>query len=46
VQIERSIMFYCYKQHKPMKKLLFENQTENPPPTEIQKIIMKVVKGY
>lgn len=46
VQIERSIMFYCYKQHKPMKKLLFENPTVNPPPTEIQKMIMKMVKGY
>lgn len=45
VQIEREIMFYCYRQHKPMRKLLFENQTEPlPPPTELQKIIMRLVK--
>ena len=46
VQIEREIVLYCYRQHKPMKKLLFENPTVNPPPTEIQKMIMKMVKGY
>ena len=45
VQIEREIMFYCYRQHKPMRKLLFENQAEPlPPPTELQKIIMRLVK--
>ena len=45
VQIEREIMFYCYRQHKPMRKLLFENQTEPlPPPTELQKIIMRLVR--
>ena len=45
VQIEREIMFYCYRQHKPMRKLLFENQAEpSPPPTELQKIIMRLVK--
>ena len=45
VQIEREIMFYCYRQHKPMRKLLFENQADPlPPPTELQKIIMKIVK--
>jgi hypothetical protein len=47
VQIEREIMFYCYRQHKPMKKLLWEDRGEPlPPPTEIQKLIMKIVKGY
>ena len=46
VQIEREIMFYCYRQHKPMRKLLFENQTEPlPPPTDIQKMIMRIVKN-
>lgn len=45
VQIEREIMFYCYRQHKPMRKLLFENTADPlPPPTELQKIIMKIVK--
>ena len=45
VQIEREIMFYCYRQHKPMRKQLFENQADPPPPpTELQKIIMRLVK--
>ena len=45
VQIEREIMFYCYRQHKPMRKLLFEQTAEpTPPPTEIQKLIMKLVR--
>ena len=45
VQIEREIMFYCYRQHKPMRKLLFEQKSEpTPPPTELQKIIMRLVK--
>ena len=47
VQIEREIMFFCYRQHKPMKKLLWEDRGELlPPPTAIQKKIMKIVKGY
>ena len=45
VQIEREIMFYCYKQHKAMRKLLWENQVQLDPPTDLQKIIMKAVKG-
>ena len=45
VQIEREIMFYCFRQHKPMRKLLFENKADPlPPPTELQKIIMRLVK--
>ena len=45
VQIEREIMFYCYRQHTPMRKLLFENTADPlPPPTEIQKLIMKLVR--
>ncbi len=45
VQIEREIMFYCYRQHKPMRKLLYENAfPQNPPPTPLQKQIMKIVK--
>lgn len=45
VQIEREIMWYCYKQHKPMRKKLWENEREpSPEPTEIQKQIMKIVR--
>jgi DNA polymerase III epsilon subunit-like protein len=45
VQIEREIMFYCYRQHKPMRKLLFEQRGEpTPPPTDLQKKIMQIVK--
>ena len=45
VQIEREIMFYCYRQHKPMRKLLFEPRGEpTPPPTDLQKKIMQIVK--
>ena len=45
VQIEREIMFYCYRQHKPMRKLLYENQLPPlDPPTAIQKQIMRIVK--
>ena len=45
VQIEREIMFYCYRQHKPMRKLLYEKPLpQNPPPTGLQKFIMRLVK--
>ena len=45
VQIEREIMFYCYRQHKPMRKLLYENAfPQDPPPTPLQKQIMIIVK--
>ena len=46
VQIEREILFYCYRQHKPMRKLLYENPLpQTPPPTELQKQIMRFVKN-
>lgn len=45
VQIEREIMFYCYRQHKAMQKLLYPNSTTNPTPTDFQKNIMKIVKS-
>jgi DNA polymerase III alpha subunit (gram-positive type) len=46
VQIEREILFYCYRQHKPMRKLLYENQSAPlEPPTELQKQIMRIVKN-
>lgn len=44
VQIEREIMFYCYRQHKPMQKLFFEQRGEPTPPTDLQKKIMQIVK--
>ena len=44
VQIEREIVLYCYKQHKPMKKLLFDNPHITKPPTDFQKKIMEIVK--
>lgn len=46
VRIEREILNYCYRQHKAMVKELFTKQAndeDNPPPTEIQKRIMKIV---
>ena len=45
VQIEREIMFYCFRQHKPMRKLLYDNPLpQTPPPTDLQKKIMQIVK--
>lgn len=44
VQIERVIMFYCYRQHKKMKKVLFSAPTENTPPTPLQMQINKLYK--
>jgi hypothetical protein len=44
--IESQIMFYCYRQHKPMKKLLFENQQERPKPTPFQMELAKNLKNY
>ena len=46
VQIEREIMWYCYRQHKPMRKKLWENDNEIPEPTNLQKQIMRAVRGY
>lgn len=37
VLIEAEIMFYCFRQHKPMRKALFENKKEYPPMTEFQR---------
>ena len=37
VLIEAEIMFYCFRQHKPMRKTLFENKREYPPMTEFQR---------
>lgn len=37
VLIEAEIMFYCYRQHKPMRKKLYENSQEFPKPTAFQR---------
>ena len=44
VRIEREIMFYCYHQHKAMRKLLYERKPPTAPPTDLQKKIMQIVK--
>ena len=45
VMIEKEILAYCFRQKKPMRKLLFENSKEFPVPTELQKQIMSVVRN-
>lgn len=37
VLIETQIMWYCFRQHKPMRKALFENKREYPPMTDFQR---------
>lgn len=44
VQIEREILWYCLKQHKPMRKKLYENSVEFPKPTQFQRELMDVIK--
>jgi DNA polymerase III epsilon subunit-like protein len=46
VQIEREILWYCMRQHKAMRKKLWENDNEIPEPTDLQKQIMRAVRGY
>lgn len=36
VLIEAEIMWYCFRQHKPMRKALYENKREWPPMTDFQ----------
>lgn len=36
VLIETEIMWYCFRQHKPMRKALFEHKKEFPPMTDFQ----------
>ena len=45
VQIERSIMFYCYRQHRKMDKVLYGARSFDRP-TEMQNKIMKIVKNH
>lgn len=44
VLIEAEIMFYCYRQHKPMRKALFENKKEFPQSTKFQRDLMASLK--
>lgn len=44
VMIEAQILWYCFRQHKPMRKLLFENPKEFPPNTPFQMALLKSLK--
>lgn len=44
VLIEAQILAYCYRQHKAMKKKLFENKTEYPPLTDFQVNLQESLK--
>lgn len=44
VLIEAEIMFYCFRQHKPMRKRLFEEQKEHPELTKFQIDLTKSLK--
>lgn len=44
VLIEAAILAYCFRQHKPMRKKLWEDSKEFPPQTDIQRQIMRMVK--
>lgn len=44
VLIEAEILWYCFRQHKPMRKLLFENSKEFPPMTEFQINMLHSIK--
>lgn len=44
VLIEAEILWYCFRQHKPMRKLLFENKREWPENTEFQKALLRSLK--
>ena len=44
VLIEAQILAYCYRQHKPMRKTLFENKKEYLPFTEFQRQLSQSIK--
>lgn len=44
VLIEAQIMWYCFRQHKPMRKLLFENVKEFPESTPFQRALLTSLK--
>lgn len=45
VLIETQIMWYCFRQHKPMRKALFENKKEWPESTEFQRQLLVSLKS-
>lgn len=45
VYIEAAIMHYCYRQHKPMRKTLYENRREYPKSTPFQLDLMASLKS-
>ena len=44
VMIEAQILWYCFRQHKPMRKLLFENPKEWPQATPFQMAMLHNIK--
>lgn len=44
VLIEAQIMFYCFRQHKPMRKRLFENPRKYPAQTDFQRALSANLK--
>lgn len=44
VLIESEIMWYCFRQHKPMRKALFENRQDWPEATDFQRSILASLK--
>lgn len=44
VLIEAEILWYCFRQHKPMRKLLFENKKEWPENTPFQIALLQSLK--
>lgn len=44
VLIEAEIMWYCFRQHKPMRKALFENKKEWPKSTDFQRQFLTSLK--
>lgn len=45
VLIEAEIMWYCFRQHKPMRKALYENRREFPESTPFQRDLMASLKS-
>ena len=44
VQIEVRIMAYCFRQHKPMRKTLYDNPKEFPESTDFQRQLLASLK--
>lgn len=44
VLIETAIMAYCFRQHKPMRKTLYDNPIERPETTDFQRELLASLK--